>query len=124
MIDLNVTLLFQAFHFAIAYVLLSKMLFNPALKAIYAHEHALHDAIAHLKSLRTTIDRTDQEQASFLARVRSYFAHHTPQTQRTSVASQPSEQQNAPADLSAPLKQETQKKLTHLFVSSWDSHDI
>lgn len=124
MIDLNVTLLFQAFHFAIAYVLLSKLLFNPALKAIYVQEHALHDAIAQLKSLRSTIDRTAEEQASFIARVRSYFAHHTPERKGRSVAPQPSEQQHAPADLSAPLKQETQKKLTHLFVSSWDSHDI
>lgn len=123
MIDLNATLLFQAAHFAIAYVLLTKLLFEPALAAIYAHEHALHDAVARLKALRKTIEGNELKQRSFLAQVRSYFARHAPEKQHKVTESTSTLQQVAADEPSAQITQETKKKLTHLFVSSWDSHD-
>lgn len=75
---LNLTLLVQAIHFFIAYVLINRLLLKPALKVITDEKEKRDLLQARLEQEKMNVDRARKVMGNRWGECRAYFAHHRP----------------------------------------------
>ena len=76
--NLNLTLLVQALHFFIAYMLIERLLFKPVLKAMNDDEEQLHTLRVELEAEKTTMQEIKHTKEIKWQECRAYFALHRP----------------------------------------------
>lgn len=84
---INVTLLIQAFHFFIAYIMIKNILFKPALLHIQAEDALQESLILTIQERQLLIAHKEQALAAHWQRVREYFAQNAPELKEVHLAS-------------------------------------
>lgn len=125
MIDINVTLLIQAVHFAIAYLLIRTFILKPILQVIYQKERAHNDIISLLNRRKEQVTLQEQEKKQQWRNCQKYFALHTPDLHHPllHVYRLPSSAIVQPTFTASEIKEQT-KKLENHIVETWRTHAL
>ena len=78
MIEINLTLLIQAFHFLCAYLLIRFLFLKPISRIIYKEEQEHHTVLASLIKQKEQVSAIEQEKKRIWNTCQRYFAAHTP----------------------------------------------
>lgn len=78
MIDINATLIIQAFHFLCAYALIRHFLLKPIVHIVYQADHEHHDLLANLTRQKEHVSMHEQEKKTIWQLCQRYFAKHAP----------------------------------------------
>jgi Ni,Fe-hydrogenase I cytochrome b subunit len=82
---INATLVAQAIHFSIAFILIKYLLFKPVFAQIEQEDKLQESLIATVQSHQQTVASKEQELTSGWYALRSYFAAHVPLIKSTHV---------------------------------------
>lgn len=77
-IELNATLLVQAFNFLIAYLILRFLFFKPAVDSILKESRSEIDAHAHIEQLSKGVASAKQDHEKLWASCRRFFMEYKP----------------------------------------------
>lgn len=121
MIDINATLVLQAFHFFIAYVLIKNLLLKPAVILLYAQEKQTRDLLSTIKSYTHAVQQKEHEKNSLWAHTQSFFARHTPVLEKFISGKPTSVQQLVIPQISENQRSQTTEKLEETIITSWDT---
>lgn len=78
MIEINLTLLVQAFHFFVAYLLIRYLFLEPILQIIYQKEKKEHDLIASIARHKQNVAVKEQDKKNIWKHCQRYFISKTP----------------------------------------------
>lgn len=79
MIDINLTVIIQAFHFFLAYSLIRHFLLKPIAGIIHQQEHEHRDLLADINRQKEQVKIHEQEKKHIWLLCQRYFAKHSPQ---------------------------------------------
>lgn len=83
---INATLVAQAVHFSIAFILIKYFLFKPVFAQIEQEDKLQESLIATVQSHQQTVANKEQELTSQWYALRTYFAAHLPVIKTTHVS--------------------------------------
>jgi len=78
MIAINITLLFQAIHFFIAYLIIRFLILKPLLIVIQQEQRERDVQLAALQQIKEQVAANEQEKQNTWMRFKHYFAGHMP----------------------------------------------
>lgn len=83
---INATLVAQAIHFSIAFILIKYLLFKPVFAQIAQEDKLQESLIATVQSHQQAVASKEQELASQWYALRNYFAAHVPMIKSTHIS--------------------------------------
>jgi len=78
-VNINATLFVQAFHFFIAYIILRKLFFAPALAELEAEKREKQQLDASIEGVKHSLEKKQQTRDAQWREVQEFYLHNKPQ---------------------------------------------
>lgn len=119
MIAINGTILLQAIHFFIAYLIIRFLILKPILAVIFKEKQHHDSLIARIHETKDKVVQHEQEKKNMIMRYKNYFATHIPALDLKVKQTHAPQLQHIPVDAKA-IKEQADK-LTDLLVKKGES---
>ena len=119
MIAINGTILFQAIHFFIAYLIIRFLILRPILATIFKEKQQRDTLIARIQQTKEKVVQHEQEKKNMLMRYKNYFAMLIPITGLKKQQARVPQLQPIPVDAKS-VKEQT-NKLADLLIKKGES---